>query len=132
MPTSPAPGYAAATAADADKAAAPAAAADADKAAALAGAEEGVQPWNGRLLNHSSHLNPMFGIAYNQPPGFNTSWCDQFGRRTPPPCNRYNYNRSSFVDMLEWLQKHAICEASLYMLQMPNATMYMTHEMGLL
>ena len=76
----------------------------------------------GPLLNRSTQLNPMFGIEYRQPPGFNVSWCDTFGRRKPPPCNRYKYNHTTFAGMLDWLRENGACEVSLYGLQMINAT----------
>ena len=85
--------------------------------------------WLRPLLNRSTQLNPMFGIEYRQPPGFNLSWCETqhhgpgpIGRRVPPPCNRYNYNRTEFAGLLDWLRENGACEVSLYGLQMPNAT----------
>ena len=78
--------------------------------------------WLRPLLNRSTQLNPMFGIEYRQPPGFNVSWCDTFGRRKPPPCNRYKYNHTTFAGMLDWLRENGACEVSLYGLQKKNAT----------
>ena len=85
--------------------------------------------WLRPLLNRSTQLNPMFGIEYRQPPGFNLSWCETqhhgpgpIGRRVPPPCNRYKYNRTEFAGLLDWLRENGACEVSLYGLQMENAT----------